>query len=195
MELLVVVSLIAILAALVLAAAGGILKKIKRDQIRAFMAEIETGLEDFKVDNAIYPMNPKTTGGTFSDATAIEGSAVLYDSLSGDTDKDGTVNDDATVYVERLDWWSNSGGTTGKAPETRRSVPSPSGTGYIIVDPLGSPMRYIAAAYGTSQDHQKEREKLKQRNPTFDLWSVAGAAGNPPDFSDESTWITNWGSN
>ena len=34
----------------------------------------------------------------------------------------------------------------------------------------------------------------KTKNPTYDLWSIAGASSDSPDFTDESTWITNWGS-
>lgn len=199
MELLVVISLIAVLAGLVLASAGGIMKKIKRDQIRQFMAEIEGGLEDYKVDNAIYPLNPPRDagsggGGGGGDDLAVNGSTVLYKNLSGDFDLDGKVDEEETVYVERLDFWSNSNqGGSRKEPETRRSVPF--GDGYAVVDPLGSPMRYLAAPFGTSEEHRKERDKIKQKNPTYDLWSIAGADPNSPDFSDESTWITNWGSN
>lgn len=204
MELLIVISLIAVLAGLVLASAGGVMKKIKRDQIRNFLAEIESGLEDYKIDNAIYPLNPEraNTGGGGGggaggyggpDAEAVGGATVLYKHLSGDFDLDGQVDENATVYVERLDYWSNSEHPGMKAPEVQRSVPF--GSSYAVVDPLGSPLRYLAAPLGTSAEHQSERDKIKQKNPTFDLWSVAGATSDSPDFSDESTWITNWGSN
>ena len=197
LELLVVISLIAVLAGLVLASAGGIMKKIKRDQIRNFMAEIEGGLEDYRVDNAIYPMNPPRSGGggggSGGDDAAVQGSVVIYQALSGDFDTDGKVDDNETVYVERLDYWSNSEQPNRPAPETRRSVPF--GESYAVVDPLGSPIRYLAAPLGTTEEHRKEREKIKQKNPTYDLWSIAGADPTSPDFSDESTWITNWGSN
>jgi prepilin-type N-terminal cleavage/methylation domain-containing protein len=198
LELLVVIALIAALAGLVLASAGGIMKKIKRDQIRNFMAEIDGGLEDYRVDNAIYPMNPPRSGGGGGGGSgggdvAIQGSTVLYKHLSGDFDTDGKVDENETVYVERLDYWSNSERPDRPAPETRRSVPF--GDSYAVVDPLGSPVRYLAAPLGTTEEHRKEREKIKQKNPTFDLWSIAGANPDSPDFSDESTWITNWGSN
>ncbi len=191
-ELLVVISLIAVLAAMVLAGAGGIMKKIKRDQIRNFMAELEAGLEDYKIDNAIYPLNPDPTGGsntpTPTGDPSVDGSAVLYKHLSGDWDMDGNVDEDETVYVERLDYWSNSGQGTGKAPETPRSVDLGGGN-YLIVDPLGAPMRYLADPPGYTPAQRKTK------NPTYDMWSVAGADADSPDFTDESTWITNWGTN
>ena len=199
MELLIVISLIAILAAMILAASGGIQKKVMRDRIRQFIAEIDAGLEDYKIDNAIYPLNPPTSGGAPDlggyggpDGEAVAGAAVLYKHLSGDFNVDGQVDENEQVYVERLDYWSNSD-RNGKAPETRRSVPL--GSGYAVVDPLGSPIRYLAAPYGLTSEHKAARDKIKQKNPTFDLWSVAGASSDSPDFSDESTWITNWGTN
>lgn len=193
-ELLVVISLIAVLAAMVLAGAGGIMKKMKRDQIRSFLAEIGNGLESYRVDNAIYPLNPdpRNPGGSSGslggysgpDSDAVAGSVVLYKHLSGDFNMDGQVDEDETVYVERLDYWSNSD-RGGRAPETVRSVPL--GSGYAVVDPLGSPLRYLADPPGYTP------QQRKTRNPSYDLWSIAGASSDSPDFSDQSTWITNWG--
>ncbi|MCB1063716.1 MAG: type II secretion system protein [Verrucomicrobiae bacterium] len=195
MELLVVITLIAVLAAMVLAGAGGILKKIKRDQIRNYLAEIDAGLEAYRVDNGIYPLNPDPidSSGTTSipgyngqDGEAVAGAAVLYKHLSGDFDTDGLVDEKETVYVDRLDYWSNSD-KNGKAPEVVRSV-SMGGSVYLVVDPLGSPVRYLADPPGYTP------EQRKTRNPTFDLWSIAGAEPDSEEFSDQSTWITNWGS-
>ncbi len=195
MELLVVITLIAVLAAMVLAGAGGILKKIKRDQIKNFMAEIEAGLEDYRVDNGIYPLNPNpldpTSGGSVPgysgpDGEAVAGAGVLYKHLSGDFDEDGLVDDNEKVYVERLDYWSNSE-RDGKAPETVRSV-SLGQNSYLVVDPLGSPLRYLADPPGYTPAQRQTR------NPTYDLWSIAGAEIDSADFTDQATWITNWGS-
>lgn len=193
-ELLVVISLIAVLAALVISGAGGILKKIKRDQIRNFMAEIEGGLEDYKVDNAIYPLNPDPRGTSTSvpyngpDGEAVSGAAVLYKHLSGDFDTDGQVDNDETPYVDRLDYWSNS---RNPPPEVVRSVDVGGGV-YLVVDPLGSPIRYLAYAPG---EVQQALQQKKIKNPTYDLWSIAGAKEGSSDFTDEAKWITNWGAN
>lgn len=197
-ELLVVISLIAVLAALVLAGAGGIMKKVKRDQIRNYVAEIGSGLEDYRIDNAIYPLNPDPTGngggGTSipgysgPDADAVAGATVLYKHLSGDWDLDGEVDEDETVYVDRLDYWSNSTRDDRPAPEIVRSVDLGGGT-FLVVDPLGSPMRYLCDPPGYTP------EQRTTRNPTYDLWSVAGASPDSPDFSDQAKWITNWGAN
>jgi prepilin-type N-terminal cleavage/methylation domain-containing protein len=187
MELMVVVALIAILATMVLAAGAGIMKKVKRDQIRQFMAELEAGLENYKIDNGLYPLSPENpaAGTSLSDGDAREGAEVLYKYLSGDFDLDGKVDDDERIkqYVERLDWWSNMP-KDGKTPAVQRSYEVSSGE-YMVIDPLGSPMRYLAAPPGFSPDDKK---KMGLRNPTFDLWSLGGG-----EVEDQAKWITNWG--
>lgn len=195
LELLVTITLIAVLAALVLSGAVGILQKIKRDQIRNFMMELQGGLEDYKVDNAIFPLNPDPRGNNPSipgysgpDLEAVSGAAVLYKHLSGDFDTDGLVDEDETVYVERLDNWTNS---RQPPPEVIRSQEIGDGL-YVIVDPLGSPIRYLAYAPGEVQQALRQQ---KVRNPTYDLWSIAGAEPGSADFTDESKWITNWSAN
>ncbi|MCB1230923.1 MAG: type II secretion system protein [Verrucomicrobiae bacterium] len=199
-ELLVVISLIAVLAAMIIAASSGIMKKVKRDQIKAFIAELENGLEEYRVDNAIYPLNPDPEAGFASissyggtDADAVGGSAVLYKHLSGDFNEDGEVDEGETVYVERLDYWSNH--RADNAPEVVRCEEVGGGT-YVVVDPMGSPMRYIA--YAPSKVEEAFMSEKVHNAATFDLWSIAGSeitSGSGPDSVDESNWITNWGSN
>ena len=56
-ELLVVIAIIAILAALVLSAAGFVQKKGARSRTEAEIAAIGAALESYKVDNGDYPTN------------------------------------------------------------------------------------------------------------------------------------------
>lgn len=161
----------------------------RNDQTRVFLAEIDAGLEAYRVDNDVYPLNPDPDDGfqpisvpgySGKDAGAVAGAAVLYQALSGDYDLDGKVDDGETVYVDRLDYWSNSE-QDGRVPESIRSVKI--GSVYLIVDPQGNPVRYLA------DPPSMEKEERRTRNPTFDLWSIGD--GNSEDPSD---WITNWGS-
>ena len=190
MELLVVITLVAILAGMVIAAMPGILQGIKRKQVATFMAELEAGLEDYNIDHGLYPLNPKNGSGGGNlpgDEVAVEGAVVLYRHLSGDYDMDqeGIVDDDTKVYVDRLNNWSNRADSGGRKPPVERSVPF--GEGYAVVDPLGGPVRYLAYPPGLPPDQKPTR------NPTYDIWSLGGASSDSPDFSDEAKWITNWG--
>ncbi|MCP5541509.1 MAG: prepilin-type N-terminal cleavage/methylation domain-containing protein [Akkermansiaceae bacterium] len=188
LELLIVISVVAVLASIVIASLPGIMANIKRKSIRQFVAELEAGLEDYKQDNAIYPLNPEGGGASGSskvdDGVAVQGAVILYKHLSGDFDMDGqgTVDDDMTIYVERLDNWSNRE-RNGRKPGQERSAPFQGG--YAVVDPLGGPVRYVA--------FPPNMKNKPTRNPTYDMWSVAGADAEHPDFSDEAKWITNWG--
>ncbi|MCB1063717.1 MAG: hypothetical protein KDN20_12445 [Verrucomicrobiae bacterium] len=161
----------------------------RNDQIRHFLAEIDAGLEAYRIDNGIYPLNPNPEKGfqaisvpgySGKDAVAVAGAAVLYQTLSGDYDLDGNVDDGETVYVDRLDFWSNSE-QNGRAPEVPRSVKI--GSVYLVVDPQGNPVRYLSDPPGYTQ------EQRKTHNPTFDLWSIGDGNADDP-----SSWITNWGS-
>jgi type II secretion system protein G len=60
-ELLVVIAIIAILAALVLSAAGFVQKKGARDRTTAEIAAIGSALESYKADNGDYPTNGTTS--------------------------------------------------------------------------------------------------------------------------------------
>ena len=57
MELMVVISLIAILAGMVMAAMPAVLNQIKRKQVKLTMKELEAGLSSYKLDNGMYPVN------------------------------------------------------------------------------------------------------------------------------------------
>lgn len=59
-ELLVVIAIIAILASLVLSAAGFVQKKGARSRAEAEIAAIGAALESYKVDNGDYPTNDST---------------------------------------------------------------------------------------------------------------------------------------
>lgn len=71
-ELLVVIAIIAILASLVLAAAGFLQKKAARSKAQAQIAALGSALESYKIDNGDYPTN---SGGS------APGSAVLVTTL------------------------------------------------------------------------------------------------------------------
>jgi prepilin-type N-terminal cleavage/methylation domain-containing protein len=193
LELLIAIAIIAVLAGLVISVAKSVLSGAKKREIEGFLAELASGLEEYRVDHGIYPLNPDGTGGGIgspgTDVEAVRGAFVLYRHLSGDFDLDGQIDADGEAYVDGLDFWSNSGNAT-VSRATRRSS-SLSG-GYAVIDPLGSPVRYIAAPLGVTTEHQYIRDELKQRNPTYDLWSIAGTDPVSPDFSDQANWVTNW---
>ena len=186
-ELLVVISIIAILAGLTFAAWPALQASIKRKQTVTMLKELEAGIDNYKIDNAVYPLNPESGEGTGArqsvparDEMGLDGAVILYKHLSGDFDMDsqGIVDDDEKVYVEKLAYYYTERGGVERAFPFR--------SGFAVVDPLGTPVRYIANAPGVES---ADRDTL---NPTYDLWSIVDGEGNDGSDEDLSRWITNW---
>ena len=172
MELMVVISLIAILAGMVMAAMPAVLNQIKRKQVKLTMKELEAGLSSYKLDNGMYPVNEKNE---------IEGGTVLYKYLSGDFDEDGFLDDEkdnSKIYMEGIDY------NTAKDQPQQRVGKTPDGK-FALVDPFGNMIRYLCEPPG--------KKNKQTRNPTYDLWSLGGADSESNATEDLSRWITNWG--
>lgn len=172
MELLVVISLIAILAGMVLAAMPAIMNSVKRKEASLTLKGLEAGLSDYKLDNSWYPIN---------ETDAVEGAFVLYKYLSGDFDEDGTldpVDDERKVYVQGIDW--NTAKTSNQQRVGRLE------NKFALVDPFGSPIRYLCEPPG------RKAKDRKTNNPTYDIWSLGGGESGSDDAEDTAKWITNW---
>jgi len=183
-ELLVVIGIMVVLAGIMVAALPGIQARMNRQKIEVFIAELGSGLSRYQIDHGIYPQNPGTSGGR--DQAGVKGAEVLYRHLSGDWDLDGKVDsvedgasEDQKVYVEQLSYEQNR--------DSRNPRAIAAGGSYMVVDAFGDPIRYIADPPNITQ---AQRSTI---NPTYDLWSIAGA--HPTDPADQAAHITNWQQN
>ncbi len=165
LELLTVIAIIIVLAGMILAGAGFAQQKAARDRASAEIAALGVALESYKADNGEYPTKENVTD-TVNAATLNANpdsvvSLFLYASLSGDT---GSATRKATNK---------------RYFEFKPDMLLPAGTGTVtaIVDPFGNP-------YGYSTINAKT--PTSGYNPTYDLWSTAGA----PTVRDK--WIKNW---
>lgn len=175
-ELMVVIGIMVILAGLLIGSLPGIQAKINRGRVEAFIAELESGLSKYQIDNGIYPQNPPSGD---SDSAGIEGAKVLYKHLSGDYNLDGKVDfeNNERIYVQKLDYDSNR-----NAKEKRSDSYDGS---YMVIDAFGDPVRYVAEP----PNLPKGQTRLT-RNPTYDLWSIAGT--DPQKSDSEAAYIGNW---
>jgi prepilin-type N-terminal cleavage/methylation domain-containing protein len=178
-ELLIVITIIAVLASLVLGVAGYVNRKGATSRVEAEMKAMEAACESYKSDNGIYPRDTATTdvlnAQTDCDpatATYMGASLSLYKELSGAKTSPYRVKDaNATQYM---------------AFNPRMLSPS-AGTVTNIRDPFGY-------SYGYSTINQANNEKTPPANPapgynpTFDLWSTAGGQA----VADQPKWIKNW---
>lgn len=178
-ELMTVIGILILLAGILLAALPGIQNRVNRNRVETFMAELQAGLENYKIDNGIYPLNPPSgDSASARDTSGIIGSGVLYKHLSGDFNGDGEVDFDRNeeVYVSRLSFEENKSSKDGRSMSV--------GGEFLVVDPYGDPFRYLA------QPPNIAPSARLTRNPTFDLWSIAGA--DPTNPAEQSSHITNW---
>lgn len=182
-ELMTVIGIMILLAGILIASLPGIQTRVNRNQVEAFIAEIESGLSKYQIDHGIYPQNPG--GGGDRDTSGIEGASVLYKHLSGDWDENGTADiqenedSDEKVYVAKLSYKENE-----NSKNPRSDV---IGGEFMVIDTYGNPIRYLAEPPNIKPE---ERTTI---NPTYDLWSIVDA--DPGVEEDQAKHITNWQSN
>ena len=192
-ELIVVVSIIAVLSALVLSTAGYARKKGARARAETEIAAMSAAIENYKSDNGIYPRGPAsaiTIGTVTIPANATDN---LNARLRGDpVDTADPTYGETSLYLYTL----LSGDSTGLRSPTGKSymafkpnmlLPA-GGTGTVtaISDPFGNSYGYSTA---------NVVDPTKGYNPTFDLWSTAGLSNNPPPSGTDTVtpqWIKNW---
>jgi type II secretory pathway pseudopilin PulG len=182
-EMLAVIMIILILAALILAASNYVQTKGARARAETEIAAISAALESYKADNGIYPANGDTnalnptsdvnssppTSGTNNYSKA---GLYLYEQLAGVT---------SGVRSEV---------SSGKSYFTfKPNMLSPKDTSKNIVgisDPFGN-----LYGYSTSKNpvaNPTGYTSAAGYNPTFDLWSTSGGTTS----SDIPKWIKNW---
>jgi prepilin-type N-terminal cleavage/methylation domain-containing protein len=179
-ELMVVVGIMVILAGLLIGSLPGIQSRINRGKVETFIAELESGLSKYQIDNGSYPLNePTGDGHTERDRAGVLGASVLYKSLSGDRDLNGQVDFDKneTIYVPRIDYFTNR--------EAREPRSMSIGGQYIVIDSYSNPIRYLAQVPNLGPN-----ETRKTFNPTYDIWSITDA--NPANTDESAKYITNW---
>ncbi len=199
-ELLTVMTIIGILAALVLGTFKYAQDKGARSRAESEIKAMEAALESYKADNGAYPSTPGGTGTDGLDSKTKGNptdyksqSLVLYRALSGDTNLDRVVNNsDASTDI--------SGGavtTPGGTPkiyfEFKSNTLQPSGgTGTVtaLSDPWGNSYGY-STIYAAQLTAGTPSPPTGGNNPTFDLWSTGGTTSTttPPD---QVKWLKNW---
>ena len=124
-ELIIVMAIIAILASLVLAAAGSVQKKGARSRTEAEIKAVEDALESYKSDNGDYPSNSSSGSATLLTALMpTTGTKVYFEFKSKYTNAQGWIDPFGLNYnyiytngapnngTNNYDLWSTAGGST-----------------------------------------------------------------------------------
>lgn len=162
-ELMAVIAIMVILAALVLGGLGFVRDKQASSQAKIQMALLSKAIQEFKHDHGFYPPS--------EDGDGTNQSQELFKALYWE----GAQDPEKKIYLPELDPATSKQGWT--------SAPASDGT--IIVDPWGKEYRY-RSAFGAPAADGTVPANEDTENPDFDLWSV-GKDGEtkPEDPSDK----------
>lgn len=171
-ELLVVISIIAVLMTIVAGVSRGVLETSKRKKAEGQIKAIEGALESYKVDWGEYP---RPIGGS---TDALTQSQMLYQAVTGDgTDKIDGVPPAASTGEPAQDDNKNYLEAANVGSKRSRFVNEET---YSLQDPWFLPYHYM-----------RGDENQNTANETqFDLWSEG--TSRPTGTDDEEKWIKNW---
>ena len=180
-ELLTVIAIIGILAALTIGGAYYARTKAKVSRAQAEIAAMETALESYKNDRGIYPdsSNNRNNAGTNSSYLVRALSGTQYSPCSGIT-KSKSYFAFKREHLGQLDVHTDFCTNIFLCPPAFTNmctnVFTTVSTNYFIVDPFGQPYNYFHNASG-----------VQSNAVTFDLWSYG-----PDGRDDTDDEITNW---
>ena len=123
-ELLIVISIIAILASLVLAAAGSVQKKGARSRTESEISAVAAALESYKADNGDYPSNSSANSSLnlVTNLMPSGGGKIYFEFKAKSTNSQGWIDPFGNPYcyiytngspnngVNNYDLWSTAGG-------------------------------------------------------------------------------------
>jgi prepilin-type N-terminal cleavage/methylation domain-containing protein len=158
-ELMAVITIIVILAALVVGGLGFVTDRQAKEKAKVQIALISKSLEDYKLDMGEYPPTANKASTVFSAPAGTSTSSILFDYLYWDSDRDGSGvggDTDQRIYLPELDPVTNKQGwTSGTASKTTK-----------VLDPWGNEYCYRSGKGTTG------KENTGTNNPDFDLWSM-----------------------
>jgi type II secretory pathway pseudopilin PulG len=190
-EILVVISIIALLASLSIVAMGHANRTSNREKTKAYMKALELHLERYKGDNGGYP-RPKD--GSEAIMTTVRGNnysmggaITLYQALTADGDdaiEDGDTGSQGQAGSMRdlPVYWADAD------PNGSQRISRQADGKYFIADGFGVPFQYqVPPPQDPRNAGNYDELKSKYNNPTtYDLWSFGG------QDETQKAWIKNW---
>ena len=205
-EMLVVMAVIGLLAAIILNLNGLVQAKAARTRALGEIHSLGMGCDSYKADNGSYPqdasktdaLDPRTQGDPkdYKDA-----SLYLYKQLSGDLNANGRNEPNATPAEPK-------GYLSDYFTPQRLGVSSTGAVGsanYVLFlkDPYGNSYGYSTMGALNEQTYRAKvvtdptatRTTGKGFNPSYDLWSTGGKTATPGASAtgdSMNSWIKNW---
>ena len=207
-EMLVVMAVIAVLAAILLNLNGLVQSKAARTRALGEIQTLSSGCDSYKADNGSYPQAPESSPGAKDSVTDNldprkdgnpndpiyrSASKWLYRELSGDLNFNGR-NEPGANPPEPKGYLSDFFTPNRLGLDPNRAVGTADYVNFIK-DPYGNSYGYSTKGADAEQkfrtkvstDPTATRTAGQGYNPTFDLWSTAGKT-----TYDANVWVKNW---
>ena len=169
-ELMVVMTIIAILSGIVLGTSNYANQKAMKGRAQAEIAALENALESYKNDKGQYPVSATQVHFPYNNPASIVGAKTLFTALSGNSAGTGLIPDATNrAYFTEL----NEGKNGNVKKDTSDST-------YYFIDPYGFPYCYISG-----------NTAIQTNRATFDLWSL-GPDALTEYAKDKEDDIGNW---
>jgi len=205
-EVLTVVAIIAMLAALGFAGVRFAQNKARQSDTMALIQDISKSVEEYRQERGNYPRPAMEEEETQIEGTSwkIGGARMLYQILSGD-------GNDALKGGEKMSTGQMGSARTEEDPDGgkvymdtvmaptkqqiadkkhQKLVEAAGDTGFFVIDPWRHPLQYQIAERDKNGVITNSIQLHSSSN--FELWSY-GALKKPADGPEEAKWITNWG--
>jgi prepilin-type N-terminal cleavage/methylation domain-containing protein len=198
-EILTVITIIAMLAALGFGASRIAQEKAAKKNTVSRLKALELGVEGYKIDNGEYPES------TVLNATTqvkdvdwnVGGAQMLYQVVTGDGNNlmlGGTATSVGTPGSSGKIYWDEAVAPTAKEiadKKVKSLVGVADDGGFFIVDGWKKPFQYIKAI----KDRNKRTSNIDQLHSDgdYEIWSYGKLEKPMDDFESQKEWITSWG--
>lgn len=191
LELLTVMMIIGILAALVLKGAGYANWKAATSRATGEIAAISTGLESYKADMGEYVDTEATRISPTADAdnTKYKASIAILSAFIGggqavapSETSDSTEVKAGANHLRRWKVYAEMPGSSWSTDSVTITLPNIHKQADSEPDSFQAKVRYLIDPFGNPYGYSSSQTN----NPTFDLWSYAG------DAKKKEKWIVNW---
>jgi general secretion pathway protein G len=160
-ELMAVITIIVILAALVVGGLGFVQERQAKEKAKVQMALLSKALDDYKLDMGYYPRTGNSTDPTGN--TALLYNALFYEGFQyAQNPSSATATKASKIYLADLD------PTTTKQGWVVTSTGNTPAASLKITDPWGNEYRYRSSQNLAGKDNGN----ANTQNPDYDLWSV-----------------------
>ena len=201
-EIMTVIAIIALLAAMGFAGFRYAIRKSKEKQTQNRIAAISSIIEQYKSDNANYPIpkDPQSTGALRGKQWRVGGAVTLYQLLAGD-------GDDAIEGGRGTESTGIPGGedNTGKILLETCIAPTPQQIQekkktemvdrlddgrFVVVDGFGHPLQYVVAIRDRNGRVTNQADMHSGNN--FQIWSYGALEEQDDSPAGQAQWIKSW---